>query len=190
MQSARRLDYRDTSSHRVGPSAALTRERPMVRRSSDNSGEAAYQRLARRTEEAQAAANERVEALFDNMLGEVRELRRDVQGLAQDQGAVARRMDDLEVQINMTRDEVQKRALVPAPSQVASAKQAISDTVKSPWARGIAFCVGLLTVFSVLNNLPDMARGAERFWMFITGREIDAIEVIVPTADGGPVPKK
>lgn len=159
----------------------------MVRRATEGTGEAAYQRLARRTEEAQAAANERVEAMFDNMLGEVRELRRDVQGLAQDQGVVARRMDDLELQINMTRAEVQRRALKPAPSQIASAKQAIKDTAKSPAGMVMAGCLFLTTITVGANNVPDVIRGVERFWAFLAGRDVAAITRPLKT---DAVPKK
>lgn len=154
----------------------------MVRRATEGTGEAAYQRLARRTEEAQAQArrdqaeaNERVEALFDNMLGEVRELRRDVQGLTHDQGMVARRMDDLELQINMTRDEVQKRALNPAPSQIASAKKAIRETAKSPAGIVAAVCIFITTVSAAGGGIPKLVQGAERFWQFLAGREVAAI---------------
>lgn len=147
----------------------------MARREHDGSGEAAYQRLARRTEEAQAAANQRVEALFDSMIGEVRELRRDVQVLTRDQGSVARRMDDLEVQINMTRDEVQRRSLIPAPSQVASAKKAISDTAKSPVALVAAGCIFITTITAAGGGVPKIVQGMERFWAFLAGREVSAI---------------
>lgn len=189
MQAVRRRDYRDTSSPRVGPSAVGS-ARPMVRRVTEGSGEAAYQRLARRTEEAQAAANERVEALFDNMLGEVRELRRDVQGVAQDQNLVARRMDDLELQINMTRDEVQKRALNPAPSQIASAKKAIEDKLKTWQARVALWTAGLGLVSILASQIPDAARFVDRFLDFLQGKEVSAVDVVIPKADPAKVPEK
>lgn len=162
----------------------------MVRRATEGTGEAAYQRLAMRTEKAQAAANERVEALFDNMLGEVRALRGDVQGISQNQGAVERRMDDLELQINMTRDEVQRRAINPAPSQIASAKVAIRDAAKSPWGKTVAAAIGFVAIVSALNNTPDAVRAAERFWALLAGRDVKALEVVVPPAPNPPLSEK
>lgn len=160
----------------------------MVRRPTEGTGEAAYQRLARRTEEAQAAANERVEALFDNMLGEVRALRSDVQGISQNQGAVERRMDDLELQINMTRDEVQRRAINPAPSQIASAKTAIKDTL-STWQAKAAAGTAILAFLGVIaNNIPDAARFVDRLLAFLAGEAVPAVEVVIPKE--GDVPEK
>ena len=184
MQTARRLDYRDTSSHRTGPSAALVRTRPMVRRATEGTGEAAYQRLARRTEEAQAEANARVETMFDTMLEEVRGLRGEIRGVdqrgEQRSAATERRLSELELQINMTRDEVQRRAVVPSPSQVQSAKTAIKDAAKSWPAKVIAGCVAFVAIASALNNIPDVARAWDRIWVFT--RELDQ-PVAVPAKD-------
>src|SRR6188768_862990 len=147
------------------------RARPMARRPSEGTGEAAYQRLARRTEEALAEANTRVEQMFDTMLDEVRGLRSEIRGVdqrgEQRSAATERRLSDLELQINMTRDEVQKRAVNPAPSQVASAKLAIRDTLKSKGGL-IAAAVTVITFGSILaNQLPDGVRFLERLWDFL-----------------------
>jgi len=146
-------------------------------------GEAAYQRLARRTEEAQAAANERTEALFDNVINEIRAMRQDVQKIDGKQTAFEGRLSDLELQVNMTRDEVQKRALNPAPSQIASAKTAIRDTLKSKGGMFATFTAGAAAIAVLANNLPDAARFLERLWDFMAGREVEAHEVVLPKDD-------
>lgn len=165
----------------------------MTRRASEGTGEAAYQRLARRTEEAQHEANRRVEGMFDTMLEEVRGLRSEIRGVdqrgEQRSAATERRLSELELQINMTRDEVQKRALNPAPSQIASAKTAIKDTLKSKPGL-IASAVTVITFGSILaNQLPDGVRFLERFWNFLAGRDVKAIEVVIPP-DPAKVPEK
>lgn len=147
----------------------------MTRRATEGSGEAAYQRLARRTEEAQAEANMRTEALFDNVVREIREMRRDIQDVGQSQTGFDRRLSDLELQVNMTRDEVQKRAANPAPSQIASAKIAIKDSVKSPWGR-VSIALAIITsIIVVLSAVPKVVLTAERVWNFLAGREVAAI---------------
>lgn len=159
-------------------------------RSAGSAGEAAYQRLARRTEEAQHAANERVEGMFDTMLQEVRSLREEVRNVDQ-RGhlrslATERRLSELEMQINMTRDEVQRRAINPAPSQIASAKTAIKDVVRSPSGRVGIMMAGITSAIVIGQNVPDIVRLAERTWAFLAGREVKAIEVVVPPkGDGG-----
>jgi len=151
----------------------------MVRRASEGTGEAAYQRLARRTEEAQAEANARVEQMFDTMLDEVRGLRGEIRGVdqrgEQRSAATERRLSELELQINMTRDEVQRRAVHPAPSQIASAKKAIRDTAKSPAGVVVAACIFVTTLTAAGGGIPKLIQGAERFWAFLAGREIPAI---------------
>lgn len=166
----------------------------MVRRASEGTGEAAYQRLARRTEEAQHAANARVEGMFDTMLKEVRGLRTEIRGVDQrgEQRAVdtERRLSDLELQINMTRDEVQKRAVIAAPSQIASAKAAIKDSVKSPWGRVVLGATGFVAIVVAFENVPDTVRAAERFWHFLAGRNVTALQVVVPPSPNPPIPEK
>lgn len=192
--AARRIDYRDTSSHRVGASAASVRGRSMVRRATEGTGEAAYQRLARRTEEAQHEANQRVETMFDTMLEEVRGLRTEIRGVDQrgeQRGAETdRRLSDLELQINMTRDEVQRAGTVSRPSQVASAKTAITEAAKSPMGKLVIGATGFVAIVSALNNTPDAVRAAERFWAFLAGRDVKALEVVVPPSPNPPLSEK
>jgi hypothetical protein len=90
--------------------------------------------------------------------------------------------------VNLTRDEVQRRALNPAPSQIASAKKAIRETAKSPAGMVAAGCLFITTLAVGLNNLPDAIRWAERAWAFLAGREVAAISR--PLVEPAKVPEK
>ncbi len=147
----------------------------MVRRATEGTGEAAYQRLARRTEEAQSAMNDRLEAALDNIVSELGEIRSDVRRLDHGSDNLANRIADIERQVIDTRDEVQRRAVNPAPSQIASAKRAIKDTAKSPAGIVMAVCIFLTTITAAGGGIPKLIQGAERFWAFLAGREIPAI---------------
>lgn len=147
----------------------------MAERRAGNTGEAAYQRLARRTEEAQAAANQRVEAMFDTMLEEVRGIREDVRLVNQKQDGMERRVSDLERQIIDTRDEVKRSSATPRPSQIASAKRAIKDTAKSPVGLFLAAAIALTTTVTAADKVPGVLRFSERFWAFLTGRDVVAV---------------
>jgi hypothetical protein len=164
----------------------------MVRRATDEtgSGSAAYQRMAQREEEARAAMNDRLESALDHIITELGDIRTDVRRLEEGGATLANRIADIERQIINTRDEVQKRSAVSSPAQIASAKTAIRDAVKSPWGRVVAFAVGFVAIVSALENLPDAARAMERFWHFLTGRDVSALQVVAPTAQAAPVPEK
>lgn len=166
----------------------------MVRRTSDGTGEAAYQRLARRTEEAQHEANRRVEGMFDTMLDEVRGLRTEIRGVdqrgEQRSQATEQRLSELELQINMTRDEVQRRALNPAPSQIASAKKAIEDKLKTWQARVTLWTGGVALAGILASMIPDSARFIDRLLDFLQGKEVSAVDVVIPKDYPAKVPEK
>jgi hypothetical protein len=183
MPQARRLDYRDTSSHRKGPSAETARTRPMVRRENP-AGETTLQRLARRAEEDR----QEMRAGFAAILESIDSIRTEVRRGAQDSGRLEQRFKDLEWQVNLTRDEVQRRAKHPNPSQIASAKRAIRDTAKSPAGIVAAVCIFITTVSAAGGGIPKLVQGAERFWAFLAGREVAAISR--PLVEPAKVPEK
>ena len=174
MQTARRSAYRDTSSHRTGPSAKL-RTRTMARQPS--ASETAVQRVARRADEDR----EEMRAGFASILESIESIRTEVRRGAQNSGQLEQRFNDLEWQVNLTRDEVQRRAVVPSPSQVQSAKTAIKDAAKSWQGKLVAGCIGLMAIISVCQNIPDVARAWDRIWAFM--REMDQPPVAAPKDD-------
>lgn len=161
----------------------------MVRRATEGTGEAAYQRLARRTEEAQAEANGRMEAGFDRILDSIEGLKVEVRRVDQKHSGLDNRLGDLERQVIDTREELQKRAVNPAPAQIASAKTAIKDLL-STWQAVLTLITGAVgLLFIIANNIPDTARFVERFLAFLAGREVPAVEVVIPR-EGDEVPEK
>lgn len=156
----------------------------MARRTTEGP-ETSVQRIARRAEEDRQENR----AGFTAILESIETLRTEVRRGAQNTGLLEQRFNDLEFQVNLTRDEVQRRALNPAPSQIASAKTAIKDTLKSrPGV--VAATVTVITFGSILaNQLPDGVRFVERLWNFLAGRDVKAVEVVIPPA-GAVVPEK
>lgn len=123
----------------------------------------AFDRMKRRV------SDDRIEALFGHVLDEVKGLREDVLRGSQGQDRVERRMDDLEYQINLTRDEVQRRAINPAPSQIQSAKQAIKESAKSPIGITATVLAIICSGIIIINNIPDAQRVMEKMWVFSRG---------------------
>lgn len=159
----------------------------MARRPADGtetaSGSAAYQRIARREEEARAAMNDRIESALDHIISNLGDIRTDVRRLEQGNNTLANRIADVERQIKDTRDEVQRRALTPAPSQVASAKTAIKDSLSTWQARVTLAGAGLAVAGVIANNIPDTARFLDRLLAFLAGDEVPAVEVVIPPKD-------
>lgn len=145
------------------------------RTSGTGSGSAAYQRMAAREEAARAAMNDRIEANIDRVLVELGEIRTDVRRLDQNGSMLANRISDVERQIIDTREEVQRSSVTPRPSQVASAKRAIKDTAKSPVGLVLAAAIALTTTVTAADKVPGVLRFSERFWAFLTGRDVVAV---------------
>lgn len=160
----------------------------MARRPTEGTGSAAYQRIARREEEARAALNDRIEGALDHIVNELGEIRSDVRRLDHGSNNLANRIADVERQIIDTRDEVQRRAVNPAPSQIASAKRAIRDTAKSPAGIIAAACIFITTLSAAGGGIPKLIQGAERFWAFLAGREVAAVSR--PLVEPDKVPEK
>lgn len=145
------------------------------RASGTGSGSAAYQRMAAREEAARAAMNDRIEANIDRVLSELSEIKTDVRRLDQNGSTLANRISDVEMQIINTRDEVQRSSAAPRPSQVESAKRAIKDTAKSPVGVVLALAIGFTAMATAGDKVPGVLRFSERFWAFLTGRDVVAV---------------
>lgn len=130
-------------------------------------GETSVTRLARRAEEDRQEAR----AGFSAILDSIETLRTEVRRGAQDNGRLEQRFKDLELQVNMTRDEIQRRAINPAPSQIASAKQAIKETAKSPLGIAATLAALVCSIIIIANNIPDAQRVIEKLWSVT--REMD-----------------
>jgi hypothetical protein len=148
----------------------------MARRPVEGTRETTVQRIARRAEEDRQDNR----AGFKAVLESIETLRTEVRRGAQNTGLLEQRLNDLEFQVNLTRDEVQRRALNPAPSQIASAKTAIKDAAKSPAGRLATWLAIVVSAFVIAGNVDDVIRYAERFWAFLAGREVPAVAPKVP----------
>jgi hypothetical protein len=155
------------------------------------SGSAAYQRIAQREEaaridlerrnaEARDAMNVRIEQALDHVATELGEIKSGMRKLGHGHEELVNRVGDLERQVVDTRDEVQKRAITPAPSQVASARTAIADAVKSPVGRLTSWVAGVTAAIVLANNIPDGIRFIERMWDALAGRQVQPLEVVIP----------
>lgn len=157
----------------------------MVRRPTGEA-ETSLQRIARRAEEDRQHNRAGFEAILDG----IEELRTEVRRGAQNTGLLEQRFNALEFQVNLTRDEVQRSTNTSRPSQVASAKTAISDAARSPMGKLVIGATGFVAIVSALNNTPDAVRAAERFWAFLAGRDVKALEVVVPPSPNPPLSEK
>lgn len=129
--------------------------------------EEALQRLSRRAEEDREAVERGFSAVMEGM----EDLRQEIRRGAQNNGLLAQKVDQLEFQINMTRDEVQRRAINPAPSQIESAKTAIKSAAKSWPAQVAAGCLFFTTLVVALNNIPDAIRWWDRTVVILRGAD-------------------
>lgn len=157
----------------------------MVRRPLPVDRETSVQRIARRAEEDRQENR----AGFSAILESIETLRTEVRRGAQNTGLLEQRFNDLEFQVNLTRDKVQRRALNPAPSQIASAKKAIRDTAKSPAGMVAAICIFITTASAAGAAIPNLVQGAERFWAFLAGRDVAAVSRPL-TVEAPKVPEK
>lgn len=173
MRSAtEKLGYRDTSSQRTGPGARVAGSRAMTRRTG-RTDEEPIRRLAQRAEEDRQAAAEGFAAVLEG----IEDLRKEVRRGAQNTGLLGQRLDQLEFQVNLTRDEVQRRAVNPAPSQIESAKTAIKSAAKSWPAQVAAGCLFFTTLVVALNNIPDAIRWWDRTVVILRGADHPAPQV-------------
>lgn len=186
MQStARRMDYRDTSSHKVGPSAALGRARPMVRRTtSEGPGSAAYHRRQKEREEDRAvvdAIGDRMESFFERALSELEMIKADVRRLDHKTDGVVNRVNDLERETLETREAVHRaRAASPAIT-VSAGRQVVSEIKGSWWAKAGAVLGVVIALYTFASALPKIVRAIDNAWDYV--RHADA-----PKAP--PVPEK
>jgi hypothetical protein len=130
--------------------------------------------MAAREEAARAAMNDRIEANIDRVLSELSEIKMDVRRLDQNGATLANRISDVELQIINTREEVQRSSAAPRPSQVESAKRAIRDTAKSPAGVAVALALFVTTMVTAGDKVPQVMRFTERFWHFLSGRDVVA----------------
>jgi hypothetical protein len=149
----------------------------MTTRRKSPAREEPIQRLARRAEEDRQATADGFAAVLEG----IEDLRTEVRRGAQNTGLLGQRLDQLEFQVNLTRDEVQRRAVNPAPSQIESAKRAIKDTAKSPLGIVASIMAIICSGYIIIGNIPDTQRAFERVWVFF--REFDQTHA-EPKIDG------
>lgn len=139
----------------------------MTTRRTGPAGETPVQRIARRAEEDRQSTADGFAAVLEG----IEDLRTEVRRGAQNTGLLGQRLDQLEFQVNLTRDELQRRATNPAPSQIESAKTAIKDSAKSWPARVVALAIGFTAFCVGVNNIPDAARAWDKIWVFVRGAD-------------------
>jgi hypothetical protein len=166
MQTARRHDYRDTSSHRAGPAAASVRGKPMVRRSTGASGETAHQRLKGHVEEIIGALSDRLDDKLERLDHRLSRMENDI-----GHGQLDRQ--NLKTEIHETRrdlGELRDAMALAAPTQAQTrTKAAIGDAARSWPAKVAAGCLLFTTMVVALNNIPDAIRWLEKGYVIARG---------------------
>lgn len=154
----------------------------MVRRpTTREAGEAAHQRLKGQMEEVIGTLSDRLDDRFGRLDERLARMENDIGKSALDRGALRSDINETRRDVGELRDALALQKLAVRPS----ARAAITDAAKSPLGKLVIGATGFVAIVSALNNTPDAVRAAERFWHFLAGRDVKAIEVIVP-----PVPKK
>ncbi len=149
----------------------------MVRRTTDSAGEAAHQRLKGQMEDVIGVLSDRLDDKFGRLDERLARMENDIGKGALDRGALRSDINETRRDVGELRDAMalQTKVSAPAPTQVASAKKAIHDTVRSPAGIVAAVCIFITTVSAAGGGIPKLVQGAERFWHFLAGREVAAI---------------
>lgn len=140
-------------------------------------GQAAYNRVLQKVEEGNAAVTARMEALFDRMNERLDRVDRDLATKEQADAGVQIELRELKRDLGELRDAA---AIVPARAAVT-----VPPVVwRTAWGKVVSLAVGLTAVLVLLNNLPDAARGWDRFWVFLRGDDQRAVHAKQDTTDG------
>jgi len=120
---------------------------------------------------------ERTEALFDRMEKRLDRMDSDVQRTQAGQDRLTNELAEMRRDVGELRDAthmaankavVAAQAAAPVATAAAS-NQTIHAMPKTWWGRGLLIATAFTTLMVSINNLPDAARGIERFWAFIKG---------------------
>lgn len=124
-----------------------------ARRTSSRTGELAHQRLRGDLEELIGVLGDRLDARLSRIEHDIAEGQLDRNALRSDINETRRDVGEL-------RDAITMR-VKPAT------RAAISDAVKSPWGRVVAFCVGFVAIVSALSVVPKAMGVVEDLWVYI-----------------------
>lgn len=139
-------------------------------------GQAAYNRVLQKVEDGHAAITSRMEALFERMNERLDRVDRDLAAHHQEGQSVQIELRELKRDLGELRDAA---AAVPRSVPTFSAFM-----WKTLWSKLVSLAVGLTAVLVLLNNLPDAARGWDRFWVFLRGDERSTATTKQDTTDG------
>lgn len=122
-----------------------------------------------------AEVAERTEAVFDRLEKRLDRMDKDVQRtelgqdrLASELGELRRDVGELREATHLAASKAVSAAEVAAPTAAAAASNlTVSALPKTWWGKLIIAATGFTTIMVALNNIPDAARGWDRFMTFL-----------------------
>ena len=120
---------------------------------------------------------DRTEVLFERMEKRLDRMDSDVQRTQVGQDRLTTELAEMRRDVGELRDathmNANKAVVAAAAAGPVAAASAASQTItampKTWWGRGLLIATAFTTLMVSINNLPDAARGIERFWTFIKG---------------------
>lgn len=154
----------------------------------DQAASPAYREIKRSIEEVAT----RTEVVFDRLEKRLDRMDKDVQRTEIGQDRLSAELSEIRRDVGELRDATHlaaskavAAATTAAPVAAAAASSmTIAALPKTLWGRIIAAAVGFTTLMVALNNIPDAARGIDRFWAFIANKPPAVVHVRQDTKDG------
>lgn len=167
-----RRDYRDTSSHRVGPSAAV-RTRPMVRRTSggSDSGAVVTQRIRAELEQVVGALSDRLDDKFGRMDERLARMENDVAAGKLDSIALRSEIAEQRRDLGEVRDAVTLGEGKRVAAAAQGAARGVSESLgqKRWWEKWQAWAVAFVAFVAMYKNIGTLMRDATEWWRWVIG---------------------
>ena len=134
-------------------------------------GSPAYQEIKKTI----ADVADRTEAVFDRLEKRLDRMDKDVQRteighgrLATELGEIRRDVGELRDATHLAAKKAADAVVVAAPTAAAAASgMTVAALPKTWWGKGLIAATGFTTIMIALGNIPDAARGFDRFWAWV-----------------------
>lgn len=131
----------------------------------------------------------RVEDLFDRLNARLDRVDRDLAAKEQADETVRGELREMKRDVGELRDAValgSGKAIKGAAEGAAQGAAAIGQMAvsKSAWVKFTAGAAGLVAIMSVLNNIPDVARGWDKLWTALKNEDAVSAAPKQDTTDG------
>lgn len=144
-------------------------------------GAPAYHRIMEKVEEGFAAITDRMEARLDR-------IDRDLAARELDHQAISREMQEIRRDLGELRDTAAEAPDRTAGKVVAATPEVVKPVVatsipKTWWGRLLIAATAFTSLMVAINNVPDAARGWDKFWAFIRNDSRPVAEAKQDNAD-------